>query len=380
MRRLPALAVTIVVGLTAAVVSAPTGASAQAPPPSELTTFTGQAFDACTAPSAQAMDDWLQSPYRGIGIYVGGNRRACPQPNLTPEWVAQQAEKGWRFLPLYVGPQANLGDITDPAAQGTAAADDAVAIAGGLGFGPGSVLYYDMEPGYASAQADAVLQFLDAWTVRLQAVHYRSGVYGRSSPTVTDLVAHSGTMNPPDVIWAANPNGVDSPDDPSMGGLWNNHQRVHQYRGPHVETYGSTEIEIDSNNVDVGSPASPAPGRPVGCPDVYLATGFGPVQVCAEENPEGTQARYGYYSPLTDQFNPSTDWMPLDPALRGRKFERDIAGSDGQVGEFHGWDVVGTTFGGATWGTQIQGTRGRWGVFNWHTRLFYPQGDWTQRA
>jgi hypothetical protein len=47
----------------------------------DATNDTGKGFDACTAPSAQAMSAWLaNSSYQAIGIYIGGSDRACAQP------------------------------------------------------------------------------------------------------------------------------------------------------------------------------------------------------------------------------------------------------------------------------------------------------------
>ncbi|GAA2018047.1 hypothetical protein GCM10009839_12620 [Catenulispora yoronensis] len=75
------------------------------------TAYSGPGFDPCWAPSNSEMDAWLQSPYRAIGVYLGGPRyatgcRAENSQNLTPSWVHRQAAKGWRFLPIYVGSQA----------------------------------------------------------------------------------------------------------------------------------------------------------------------------------------------------------------------------------------------------------------------------------
>ena len=70
-------------------------------------TFSGKAFDACTAPSSAAMAAWKASPYRAIGIYIGGNNRGCTQANLTADWVRTQVAAGWKLIPLYVGPQAS---------------------------------------------------------------------------------------------------------------------------------------------------------------------------------------------------------------------------------------------------------------------------------
>src|SRR4051795_10020675 len=71
--------------------------------------FTGYGFDQCTAPSQRAMDAWLTgSPYWVVGIYISGDSRGCvSQPNLTPTWVRTQLAKGWRLLPITLGPQAS---------------------------------------------------------------------------------------------------------------------------------------------------------------------------------------------------------------------------------------------------------------------------------
>ena len=115
--------------------------------PAGAISFTGEGFDACAAPSAAYMSAWhsKSSPYGAVGIYIGGAERACAQPNLTAGWVAQQAAAGWRFMPIYVGPQAEFDQITSPASQAVAAAEDAVTQAAALGLGPGTPIYYDME-------------------------------------------------------------------------------------------------------------------------------------------------------------------------------------------------------------------------------------------
>jgi hypothetical protein len=75
------------------------------------------------------------SPYRAIGIYIGGNNRGCTQGNLTPDWVRTEVAAGWHLIPLYVGPQAsgtgaaakkNLINNASPAALGASTATDAV--------------------------------------------------------------------------------------------------------------------------------------------------------------------------------------------------------------------------------------------------------------
>ncbi|HEY3007401.1 MAG TPA: hypothetical protein VGJ63_04965, partial [Micromonosporaceae bacterium] len=60
--------------------SVPASVASQAAAAAAPGTFVGYGFDACTAPSSAAMQAWLASPYRAIGIYFGGNNRACAQP------------------------------------------------------------------------------------------------------------------------------------------------------------------------------------------------------------------------------------------------------------------------------------------------------------
>jgi hypothetical protein len=230
--------------------------------PASAVSFTGQGFDACTAPSSAFMSAWkAASPYGAVGIYIGGAERACDQPNLTATWVTQQAAAGWHFLPTYVGVQAEFGQITSPASQGDAAAQDAVVQAAALGFGPGAPIYYDMEA-YPASQKSNVLAFLSAWTTELHAEGYKSGVYSSSSSGITDLVAAFKTSVMPDVIWDALWNGVANTADSVIPAAdWASHQRVHQYNGGANQTFGGDTINIDTDYLDVNV-APPVPADP----------------------------------------------------------------------------------------------------------------------
>jgi Rv2525c-like, glycoside hydrolase-like domain len=241
-------------------------------------TFTGPGFDTCTAPSLDALGAWLASPYRAVGIYVGGANRACADGNLTASWVASATAGGWSLIPLYVGLQAPcVSDRTlariDPAsapAQGTAAATDAVARAQLFGLGPGIPLYFDME-GYSTtdpACTQAVQQFVSAWVDELHALGYVAGIYGSASSTIRDMVplASSGS-SPPDQVdignWNGNP-GVFG--DPYVSdAFWAHHQRIHQYRGGHNETYGGVTLNVDDDYLD-GAVAAATASAPVGGP------------------------------------------------------------------------------------------------------------------
>jgi len=227
--------------------------------PAGATNYHGRGFDACTAPSRAVMQTWWNdSPYAAIGIYIGGSDAACSQPNLTPAWLRNVHAQGWRFIPLYVGPQAAFGELSknSSASQGTAAASDAALQAQRLGFGPKSPIYYDME-GYPPGQSTRALRFLSAWTTRLHALGYSSGVYSSSSSGIADLAGQygHGVYATPDVIYDALWNGQANTFDSVFGpGQWTNHHRLHQYRGNVTQTYGGVTLNIDQDFMNVKLP------------------------------------------------------------------------------------------------------------------------------
>ncbi|WP_051787308.1 MULTISPECIES: glycoside hydrolase domain-containing protein [Streptomyces] len=228
--------------------------------PVSAVNYTGKGFDACTAPSPTLMQAWKNSsPYGAVGIYVGGSERGCAQPNLTPSWVAQQASAGWKFIPLYVGVQAP--DLTSPTSQGTASAEDAVNDMAALGFGRGSLVYYDMEH-YAEGHRSDVLAFLAAWTKRLHELGYKSGVYASSLSGTADLAQTSSGYPRPDVIFNARWNGVANTEDEVIPAhLWADHQRVHQYAGNETETWGGQTLQIDRDYLDVSVGSGPTTSK-----------------------------------------------------------------------------------------------------------------------
>ncbi|HTR75760.1 MAG TPA: DUF1906 domain-containing protein [Solirubrobacterales bacterium] len=256
--------------------------------------FTGLGFDACSAPSSKAMAAWAESPFRGIGIYIGGENSACSQPNLSSSWVSAQTTAGWHLIPTYVGLQATTSScsscakMTTVAAgmQGAAAAEDAVAEASAIGIGAGSPIYFDLEAYSPTTSATkAALAFLEAWTTKLHQLGYLSGVYSSTGSGISDLAHQVGTgYQLPDAIWFANWNNQESTTDPSLPeNAWANHQRIHQYRGGHDDTYGGVTINVDSDYVDgptvgVGTPPV-GESDPVGKLELTGAPGAGQVRV-----------------------------------------------------------------------------------------------------
>jgi Domain of unknown function (DUF1906)/Ricin-type beta-trefoil lectin domain len=223
--------------------------------------YGGLGFDTCTAPSSSAMSAWSASPYRAVGVYIGGVNSACAQPNLTAGWVANEVAGGWHLIPTYVGlqgagacrGQCSTIDPSQASAQGAAAASEAVGEAQGLGIPSGNPIYYDMEQyTRGGANTSTVLAFLSAWTSQLHADGYLSGVYSSGSSGISDLVGAVGTgVTEPDDIWIADWNGEQTTSDPYVpAGDWSNHQRLHQYQGGHNETYGGVTIDIDNDYLD----------------------------------------------------------------------------------------------------------------------------------
>ncbi len=254
--------------------------------------FTGLGVDACAAPSRRSMRAWDSSPYRAIGVYIGGLNRACSQPNLTASWVAEQVGADWHLIPTYVGLQAPTSSCSTCAKlsagsatfQGTAEANDAVEQAAAIGMGPGSPLYFDMESySRTSSSTNATLTFLQAWTARLHTLGYESGVYSSGASGIADLVDRlgSGYLHP-DHIWIANWDGRRTADDPYVpDDAWAEHQRIRQYRGGHDETWGGVTINVDNNYVEGGTVGSATgPGDdPKGTLDFVGSPSAGQVQV-----------------------------------------------------------------------------------------------------
>ena len=268
--------VALLTGLAATLTVAPAQADNVVTPGN----FTGYGFDQCLAPTQQAMDAWLRhSPFLAVGIYISGNQRACrDQPNLTPTWVGTQLRKGWRLLPITLGPQASCSDRfpryglksinPDPGAdgkyakagaQGRAEAVDAVAAASRLGIPPRSTLWYDLE-GFDHTQTrcrESALRFLSGWTSKLHRLGYVSGVYSSVGSGIKMLddarVNRPNAFVLPDRIWLARWDGVANTSSSYIrDDGWRPGGRVKQYQGGHNETWGGVTINIDRNFLDLG--------------------------------------------------------------------------------------------------------------------------------
>ena len=276
------------VPLTATTPLAPSAATADPPPlDRSFTWHYGLGFDACTAPALNTMSAWrASSPYRSIGIYVGGASRGCAQANLTASWVRSIAAMGWKAQPIYVGLQAPCSPFNARIApgqewpQGHSAALDAIVQARALGIGRGSDIYYDMEAYARSTSCSgSVRAFLSSWSSTLQFNGYSAGVYSSLSSGIADLAngaAQPGFV-PPNKIWIASwnvPQSVYGFAPYVADNQWFPYSRMHQYLGGHDESYGAVSINIDGDFLDT----DPNRGSPVGQVD---STRIGPSKVTA---------------------------------------------------------------------------------------------------
>ena len=257
--------------------------------------FTGYGFDQCVAPTQSAMDAWWKkSPFTAVGIYISGDSRACrTQPNLSSTWVAAQVARGWRLLPIALGPQASCqprfprykddfkispsptGGYATAAAQGAAEADKNAADATTYGIGAGSTIWYDLE-GFNLQDThcrESALVFTSAWVTRIKALGYTAGFYSSASSGIKMLddarTQRPGQFALPDRIWIARWDGAANTSTtyiPEDG--WRPGGRMKQYLGGHNETWGGVTINIDSNFIDLGAGSQPRPeGR---CPGTRL--------------------------------------------------------------------------------------------------------------
>jgi len=361
------------------------------------TRYAGQAFDTCTAPPLATMQAWAASPYRGVGVYVGGQNRTCAQPELTSTWVRAVADLGWRLIPIYKGLQPPCGgkpadakiNPATAATQGTQAADDASAQVKALGMFRGSAIYYDMEQYTTTNTAcrNSVLAFLSSWTKELHRLGYVSGVYENLNLGAADLAAVYGStaFARQDALWIARYDG-----NPALTGwagisdsFWAAHQRAKQYRADFTATYGGVKLTIDADNVDapvattafpyqataqVRARSGPGPAYPV--VKVY-AKGDVVAVVCQTPGPTVGSSRVwdklnnGSY--VTDYYvsTPSSTGFstPVTRCLYPYQVTR-VAGANQRIGPGSGYPVSGVLASGAlAWlfcqegGTAVGGTR-----------------------
>jgi hypothetical protein len=225
-------------------------------------TFTGRAFDTCTAPSLSAMKAWHTGYYGAAAVYVGGKNRGCAQPNLTASWVTSVNSLGWKLIPIYVGaqPPCQTGSSPEKLTASTAVslgasdAKDAVARASALRMKAGSPVYLDMEPYDIKNKAcnDAVLAYVRSFMKTLRANTYRGGYYGFSSTSAKAVATASDKTDLPGNLWYAlwDKQDTTTADWPWGATQFTGHSRGHQYLVNSKETRGGVTLTVDRDAWD----------------------------------------------------------------------------------------------------------------------------------
>lgn len=225
-------------------------------------TFTGRAFDTCTAPSLSTMKAWHTGFYGAAAVYVGGKNRGCGQPNLTASWVKSVSSLGWKLIPLYVGAQPPCQNSSNPekltastaSSLGTSDANDAVAKAAALGMKAGSAIYLDMEAYDTTNKScnDAVLTYVRAFDKQLHAKTYRAGFYGFTSSSAKAVATASDKTDLPGNLWYAlwDSKNTTTTDWPWGSTQFTNHSRAHQYMVNSKESHGGVTLTVDRDAWD----------------------------------------------------------------------------------------------------------------------------------
>lgn len=243
--------------------------------------FSGYGFDTCAAPSQSVMNELRrESPFWGVGIYIGGAERSCRQPNLDRSWVRTQRAKGWKLFPIWVDRQSACADnqsldtliakgIKKAEQQGFASADRAVRSAKRLGIARGSTLFLDIES-WDTDDIDcnrSVFNYMSSWNHRLRAVGYKGGFYSAAATGINRL-DYVRANNPPDTftwptsVWIAHGDGRANTSSPYLRDSYYRHQRVKQYELDTTRTFGSVTLDLDLNAIDFGGGAVAPRKRP----------------------------------------------------------------------------------------------------------------------
>jgi glycoside hydrolase-like protein len=225
-------------------------------------TYTGRAFDACTAPSLAAMKAWRGGLYGAAAVYIGGKNRGCAQPNLTASWVKSVNSLSWKLIPLYVGAQPPCQTSKSPekftattaASLGASNANDAIAKASALGMKAGSPVYLDMEPYDIANKScnDAVLTYVRSFSKTLRAKNYRAGFYGFSSSSAKAIATATNKTDLPGNLWYAlwDQKNTTTTDWPWGRTQFADHSRGHQYIVNSKESRGGYTITVDRDAWD----------------------------------------------------------------------------------------------------------------------------------
>lgn len=228
-------------------------------------------FNRLTYPGDRVMQSLKAStPLEFVGLYL------APAPNQQDTgWMSKVAtlkSMGWGLIPVYVGQQLpghNLSS-TLTAAQGTADASNAVALANTAGLAAGSVIYLDVETDGTLPQD--FMTYITAWIAGLDGTSFRPGIHCSSSQTEAQI---SGAAARPVLFWifhavnqgpvTVNANTESAPDPGTSGfagaAVWQYKQSLRNAAVTMTWT-DTTGTSQTLSPVDMDTSAMPDPSNP----------------------------------------------------------------------------------------------------------------------
>jgi len=235
-------------------------------------------WDACGASIASAQAFWSNTPYWNMGLYLGGSSYGSGCKRWSNSEVTQLRSMGYKFMPLWVGPQAPCNGWASSFSYDTATAysqgkSEALSVYNkivSLGWDTANApIIYDLEAFNTGSSSclSAAKSFINGWDYQLHvAPAQMAGVYGSSCGSGLSSYASIGTV--PDFIDGADWNGNASTSDLACvsSSYWTQRQRHKQYQGGHNETWNGVTMNVDSDCSN--GPVYPGPDAltsPQGC-------------------------------------------------------------------------------------------------------------------
>ncbi|HET7305790.1 MAG TPA: glycoside hydrolase domain-containing protein [Segeticoccus sp.] len=215
--------------------------------------------DRCQAPSHTQMAAWWSgTPFWWWGVYIGGSMMLCANTNVTASWINTEVNRGWRLLPIWVGPQAPCTGYADRFPSNTGDAYNKGYNVAHNAYNHASndlnmdmyklPIAYDLEPFDTtnSGCLAAAKAFIRGWDAYLNiAPAQKPGLYGSVGGSGLD---DFWSIDPnPYFIWGARYDGDSHTSD--FGGYigsshWSN-TRHKQYQKNVTRTYNSVKMTVD---------------------------------------------------------------------------------------------------------------------------------------
>lgn len=221
--------------------------------------LSGEGVDACSYYSSSTWNAFFLKPHMwGLGFYIGGETASAVGCYIASSAWVNNLNQDWYAMPIWDGLQAPCSGNTErmsstpstAGSEGSAAASHAIAAAQSLGIGATNIIYLDMEA-YSSTCVTPVRYFADGWVEKLHASGYKAGIYGSAcSPNMT---TYASISHPPDDVWVADYNNVDSASTSSVSCVstsdWTGQRRIHQYHGTINQSYNGVTVSVDKDCV-----------------------------------------------------------------------------------------------------------------------------------